>query len=263
MKMLEIIQRYQKDITAKYPESFELLDQILHFAQFELMDKLEKFKFTSEDDYRHLYVSFFARAIKNGISIFTLCSQGLNEDTSILLRALIEQVGYTYFIATLEDKGKVFERFTHHEYCRVYKFRNQIKDVMPEMPQFPDDGVEAKREEYQNKFHNNDLCWTGVTTTEMLKDLITKFPNKGFDYMYLDWAFLSSYVHSSQRSFKSIVQPELTISTAPDLSQLPDDLIWTANYLLYIFHLINSEFGLGFDTSLQKFRDSIDNILKK
>lgn len=263
MKMLKILQENQNLITAENRESFELLNQILDFAQIDLMDELSKVEFGSEDDPRLLYVSFLARAIKNGISILTISSEGLNEDTSILLRALIEQVCYTYFIATLEDKSKILEQFTHHEYCRVKRYRKQIKEVSPGH-QFPDDDdVEKKCQEYKNKFHKNDIYWTGRNTSYILKEVITKFPNKDFGRLYLKWSLLSNFVHSSQMAFESIVQPEFTISLAPDPSQLCEDLIWTDICLLRILELINSEFELAFESILQKFLDKILEEMKK
>jgi len=260
MKMLKILQENQNVITAENRESFELLNQILDFAQNDLMDELNKVEF-GKDDPSLLYVFFLARAIKNGISIFTLSSEGLNEDTSILLRALIEQVGYIYFIATLEDKSKTLEQFGHHEYCRVKRYRKQIKDVSPGH-QFPDDDVEKKCEEYQNKFHKNDIYWTGRNTSDILKEVIRKFPNKDFGRLYLKWSLLSNFVHSSQMAFESIVQPEFTISLAPDPSQLREDLIWTDVCLLHILELINLEFELAFGSILQKFLDKTVEEIK-
>lgn len=266
MKMLKTIHCNQNVITAKYQNSFELLDQILDFAQDKLMDA--KGKVTSKDDPRLLYLFFLARSIKNGIAIFTLSSAGLNEDTSILLRALIEQVGYMHFIATLEDKSKAIKRFEEHEYCRVYRYRKQIKEVMPQNHQFPDDEkVEQKREEYRNEFHNSDIYWTGRNTSDVFKELITRFPNRDFSRLYLEWCSLSNYVHSSQMSFKSIVQPGFTISSAPDPSEVPNDLIWIETCFLYMLELINSEFGLHFESSLREFWDKVvkeaENIEKR
>ncbi len=261
MKMLKILQENQNVTTGENRGSFELLNEILDFAQSDLMDELSKVEFGSEDDPRLLYVFFLTRAIKNGISIFTLSYEGLNEDTSILLRALIEQVGYTYFIATLEDKSKILEQFTHHEYCRVKRYRKQIKEVSPGH-QFPDDEVEKECEEYQNKFHKNDIYWAGRNTSDILKEVIKKFPNKDFGRLYLKWSLLSNFVHSSQMAFESIVQPKFTISLAPDPSQLREDLIWTDICLLRILELINSECGLAFESLLQRFLNRIVKEMK-